>query len=81
MVEIRNRIKAEKAKKQIIIVPEQYTLETEKQFLKCTGEKGLMQVEVLSFSRLAFRVLQETGGRNHTFINDQGLHMLLRKNT
>lgn len=79
MKEIHRRVGVENPKKQIILVPEQYTLETEKQFLKHTGEKGLMQVEVLSFSRLAFRVFQETGGRNHIYIDDQGIHMLLRK--
>ncbi len=79
MKEIQRRIKKPDARRQVILVPEQYTLETEKQYLKHTGEKGMMQVEVLSFSRLAYRIFLETGGKNRVFINEQGIHMFLRK--
>ncbi|SFI08239.1 DNA helicase/exodeoxyribonuclease V, subunit B [Tindallia magadiensis] len=77
--EIQKNVKKDPWRKQIIIVPEQYTLEMEKQYLKHSQEKGMMRVEVLSFSRLAYRVFLETGGRNRVFIDDRGLHMLVRK--
>jgi ATP-dependent helicase/nuclease subunit B len=46
----------------IYLVPEQATFHTEKSLLEHSGLKGTMRIEVLSFQRLAWRVLQETGG-------------------
>lgn len=79
MNEIQRRVKQPEARRQVIIVPEQYTLGTENQYMKWTGETGMIQVEVLSFSRLAHRIFLETGGKDRVFINDQGIHMFLRK--
>ena len=41
----------------LLIVPDQYTLEAEKDLLKSRGRKGLLGMEVLSFSRLGSRIL------------------------
>jgi len=62
-----------------LIVPDQYTLEAERQAFAYLEAKSLMDIEVLSFSRLGSRVLQETGGGRRTFIDRQGRHMLLYK--
>ncbi|MEN1759104.1 helicase-exonuclease AddAB subunit AddB [Anoxynatronum sibiricum] len=62
-----------------IIVPEQFTVQAERAYLEITGSQGLMNPEVISFNRLAYRVFQETGGRTRVVIDDLGKHMLLRK--
>lgn len=45
-----------------VIVPDQYTLEGEKQAFRLLGVRGLMDVEVISMSRLGSRLLAEQGG-------------------
>src|SRR5690625_7622530 len=41
--------------------------------------QGSNQAQVVSFSRPAWRVLQETGGGTKQFISSVGIQMLLRK--
>src|SRR5690625_2998973 len=38
-----------------------------------------MRAQVVSFSRLAWRVLQDTGGGTKQFISSVGIHMVLKK--
>ncbi len=50
-----------KADKAIIIVPEQFSFETEKGMLELLGNKKINNVEILSFSRIAERLLSQYG--------------------
>ncbi|MEG1163307.1 MAG: PD-(D/E)XK nuclease family protein [Anaerovoracaceae bacterium] len=61
----------------LIIVPDQYTLEAERQAIKHLKVKGLIDVEIISMSRLGRRLLLELGGGKTTFIDKYGRHMLL----
>lgn len=61
----------------LLIVPDQYTLEAEKDILQTLGRKGLLGMEVLSFSRLGTRILDEAGGGKRRMIDRYGRHMLL----
>ena len=61
----------------LIIVPDQYTLEAERRLFSETGAKALMDVEVMSMSRLGYRLLGELGGSRRTFIDKYGRHMVL----
>lgn len=65
--------------KLVLIVPEQYTFDTEKKFLEVVTEKGLLRGEVLSFKRMAHRVSEECGGRTELRISDSGRNMLIYK--
>ncbi len=65
--------------KLILIVPEQYTFDTEKKFLEVVTEKGFLRGEVLSFKRMAHRVFEECGGRTDVKISDSGRNMLIYK--
>lgn len=65
--------------KLILIVPEQYTFDTERKFLDIVTEKGFLRGEVLSFKRMAHRVFEECGGRNDVKISDSGRNMLIYK--
>lgn len=65
--------------KLLLIVPEQFTLQAELDLIARLNLPGIMRIEVLSFTRLAQRVLAETGGSRRTLINEQGKIMVLRK--
>jgi len=63
----------------ILLVPEQFTLQSERDLLQKLNLPGIMRVEVLSFTRLAQRVFSEAGGLTRTLLNEQGKNMVLRK--
>ncbi|MHA6483719.1 helicase-exonuclease AddAB subunit AddB [Paenibacillus sp. strain BS8-2] len=63
----------------VMLVPEQATFQSEYAMLKDSGITGTMRAQALSFRRLAFRVMQETGGTALVPISDTGKHMLLYK--
>ena len=63
----------------ILLVPEQATFTTEYALLKDAGISGTMRAQALSFRRLAFRVMQETGGTALVPIGENGKNMLLFK--
>lgn len=65
--------------KLILLVPEQYTFDTEKKFLEIVTEKGFLRGEVLSFKRMAHKVFEECGGRTDIRISDSGRNMLIYK--
>ena len=55
--QIKKKLDNDKNNKLIILVPDQYTFQTEKKLLEHVGEKALLRAEVLSFKRMATRVL------------------------
>ena len=66
-------------KKVILIVPDQFTLQAEKNAFSYLETKGLMDLEVLSFSRLANRVFSQVGGNRKTFVNNYGKYMMISR--
>ncbi|MBQ7703671.1 MAG: PD-(D/E)XK nuclease family protein, partial [Firmicutes bacterium] len=64
-------------KRALIIVPDQYTMEAENRLFRETGAEALMDCEVLSMSRLGYRLLNELGGSRRTFIDKNGRQMIL----
>jgi ATP-dependent helicase/nuclease subunit B len=61
----------------ILLVPEQATFQAEHALVTTPGLKGLIRAQVLSFRRLAWRVMQETGNTAGNPIDDVGKKMLL----
>lgn len=61
------------------IVPEQFTLETQKALCDMAAQGSVMDVEILSFERLAFMVFKELGLRLKPVISDSGKNLILRK--
>lgn len=62
-----------------ILVPDQFTLETQKTMVEKSQGKGILNIDVLSFHRLAYRVLEQLPARQRTILEDMGKTMLLRK--
>jgi len=63
----------------ILLVPEQATYQAELALVSTPDLAGIMRAQVLSFRRLAWRVMQETGGIVRPPINESGKKMLLHK--
>ena len=67
----------------IYIVPEQFTLETQKKMVnmrhKMYGLSGIMNVDIVSFNRLAFRIFEEMGVDKLSIVDDMGKMLILRK--
>src|SRR5699024_9962824 len=57
------------------IVPDQMTFQQEYQLFSDPDIRGSMRAQVVSFSRLVWRVLQETGGGTRKFISSIGILM------
>ncbi|MBW4080147.1 helicase-exonuclease AddAB subunit AddB [Paenibacillus sp. S150] len=63
----------------IVLVPEQGSFGAEQGLLKAGRTKGSIRAQTLSFSRLAYRVKQETGGSASLPISEEGKKMLIYK--
>lgn len=61
------------------IVPDQMTFQQERALFTTEGIEGSIRAQVMSFSRLAWRILQEVGGGTRQFISSIGIQMMLRK--
>lgn len=75
--DIRSSLDSGETHPLVLIVPEQFSLQAEKNLARITGPAGLFRAEVLSFRRLAFRVFSEVGGISKHHLNAAGKSMLL----
>ena len=62
-----------------LLVPEQFTLQTQSELLDLHPRHGTMDIDVLSFPRLALRVYEELGLPMPVLLDDLGKTLLLRK--
>lgn len=63
-----------------LIVPDQMSFSSEKDLTMMAGEgRGTIRVQVTSFKRLAWRILQEAGGISRQELNGFGYRMMLKK--
>ncbi len=63
----------------ILLVPEQFTLQTQKDFIAQQQNKGMMRVEVLSFQRLAYRIFDELGSPSQPLLDEIGKGLVLQR--
>lgn len=62
-----------------IIVPDQFTMQTQKALVERHPRGGIMNIDVLSFGRLSHRIFEETGGGREPVLDDTGKSLLIRK--
>ncbi|MCZ8518708.1 MULTISPECIES: helicase-exonuclease AddAB subunit AddB [Paenibacillus] len=78
--EIRQRLEEKPDGPPVIwLVPEQATFQTEYALVNGPGLGGTMRAQVLSFRRLAWRVMQEVGGTARLPIDEIGKKLLLHR--
>ena len=70
---------ANKDKNFLVIVPEQYTMSTQRLLVSMHPNKCIMNIDVLSFNRLAYRVFEELGAAVHAVLDDTGKSLVIRK--
>lgn len=64
----------------LIIVPDQFTMQTQKDLVENeNGRGGIRNIDVLSFGRLSHRIFEETGGNEKPVLDDTGKSLILRK--
>ena len=61
------------------IVPEQFTMAAQKTLAGLHPGGGILNIDVLSFQRLAYRILEETGGDTRQILEDTGKSMVIEK--
>ncbi|MDO4518745.1 MAG: exodeoxyribonuclease V subunit gamma [Eubacteriales bacterium] len=62
-----------------VIVPEQFTMQTQKTLVEMSPKKGIINIDILSFNRLAYRVFEEVGADRRVLLEETGKGMVLRK--
>lgn len=62
----------------IVLVPEQNTLQTQKTLVSMSERGGIWNIDVLSFTRLAYRVFEQTGVARRQILSETGKILLLR---
>lgn len=66
-------------KRYMIIVPEQFTMQTQRELVRLHPAGGILNIDILSFQRLAFRVFEETGASQKPVLTETGKNLLLRR--
>lgn len=63
----------------LFLVPEQYTMETQKELVAAGSAHGIMNIDVLSFGRLTHRIFEEVGVDNRAVLGDIGKTLLIHR--
>lgn len=63
----------------VIMVPEQYNLQTQMEYVLSHPREGILNIDVLSFKRLAYKIFGEVGGFNNLVLDESGKLMILKK--
>lgn len=66
-------------KNYLIMVPDQFTMYTQKQLCMMHPRGGIMNIDVLSFSRMIHRVAEEVGRKERVVLDDTGKNLILRR--
>ena len=61
------------------IVPEQFTMQTQKEIVELHPCHGVMNIDIVSFERLAYRVFEELSVESLAVLDDMGKSMVLRR--
>ncbi|MBR2951031.1 MAG: helicase-exonuclease AddAB subunit AddB [Lachnospiraceae bacterium] len=74
-----NRSKAEPGGRFFLIVPDQFTMQTQMDLVNMHENKGIMSIDVLSFGRLTHRIFEEVGGADRPMLDDTGKSLIVRR--
>ena len=77
--EVIKRSIEEPGKSFYIIVPDQFTMQTQKDVVKMHPSHAIMNIDVLSFGRLSHRIFEELSISSFSVLDDLGKSLVLRR--
>ena len=63
----------------LMLVPEQFTMQTQREFVVNSAEHCILNIDILSFLRFADRIFSEIGQIRYPILDDLGKSLILRK--
>ena len=66
-------------KNYLVLVPEQFTMQTQQKLVELAPNHAIMNIDVLSFKRLAYRVFDDMGMQDIQVLEETGKNLVLRK--
>lgn len=75
--ELKSKIEEGAGHPLILIVPEQFTHQAEKDLIGLLGRGGVLGTRVLSFQRMAYRIFNEAGGITYPHLHPAGKAMII----
>ena len=77
--EIMERSQKEPEKNFLVVVPDQFTMQTQKELVTMHEREGIINIDVLSFGRLSHRIFDEVGGDDIPVLDDTGKSLVLQR--
>lgn len=71
--------KAEPQRTFFVLVPEQFTMQTQRDLVARQEKHSILNVDVVSFNRLAYRIFDELGMGNLHILEETGKNLVLRR--
>lgn len=63
----------------LVVVPEQFTMQTQRKLVDLSESHAIMNIDILSFQRLAYRIFDELGMKHIDILEETGKSLVLRK--
>ena len=60
-------------------MPEQFTMQTQKELVSLHPAGGILNIDILSFQRLAYRIFEETGGSLYPVLEETGKSLVVKR--
>lgn len=77
--EVVRKAEGDLRKNFLVVVPEQFTLQTQRKLVDLSTNHAIMNIDVLSFKRLAYRIFDEVGMDELNILEETGKNLVLRK--
>ena len=77
--EVVRRAEANVKQNYLVVVPEQFTMQTQRKLVDLSTNHAIMNIDVLSFQRLAYRIFDELGKTDVKILEETGKNLVLRK--
>ena len=76
---ILEQSKSEPERTFFVLVPEQFTMQTQRELVARQERHSIMNVDVVSFNRLAYRIFDELGMSHLNILEETGKNLVLRR--
>ncbi len=77
--EVLERAKTDTTRNFLVIVPDQFTMQTQRELAARSESGGILNIDVLSFGRLSHRIMTEVGWKELPVLDDTGKCLVLQR--